>query len=134
MLTSFFKKNGKYNQKPSTAELIERGFAPKNGRIDILFIFPPTSIAARYGKKDIGEEIVGGNSIPLGIASLAAYIREKGYGVGVLECPGLGIDADKVHEVIKEKDPDIIAFSSTTYRLLETKKLRKELEMIFQIN
>ena len=131
MLTSFFKNNTKHNKGPSTAELIERGFAPKNGKIDILFVFPPTSIAARYGKKDIGEEIVGGNSIPLGIASLAAYIREKGYGVGVLECPGLGIDADKVHKVIKEKDPGIIAFSSTTYRLLETKKIAKEIRKDF---
>ena len=70
---------------------------------------------------------VGGDLIPLGIASLAAYIREKGYGVGVLECPGLGIDADKVHKVIKEKNPGIIAFSSTTYRLLETKKIAKKI-------
>tara|TARA_Y100000590_G_scaffold470321_1_gene663684 strand:- start:1388 stop:2980 length:1593 start_codon:yes stop_codon:yes gene_type:complete len=131
MLTSFFKKNSRYNRGPSTEELIERGFAPKNGRIDILFVFPPTSIAARYGKKDIGEDIVGGNSIPLGIASLAAYVREKGYGVGVLECPGLGIDANRVHEVIKEKDPAIIAFSSTTYRLLETKKIAKRIRSDF---
>ena len=131
MLTSFIKNNTRHNKGPSTAELIERGFAPKNGIIDILFVFPPTSIAARYGKKDIGEEIVGGNSIPLGIASLAAYIREKGYGVGVLECPGLGIDADKVHKVIKEKNPGIIAFSSTTYRLLETKKIAKKIRNDF---
>ena len=38
MLTSFFKKNNKQYKGPSTDELIERGFAPKNGRIDILFV------------------------------------------------------------------------------------------------
>ena len=55
---------------PPTKDLIERGFVPKNGKIDILFIFPPTSVAGRYGRKSLGN--IGGNSIPLGIACLAA--------------------------------------------------------------
>ncbi len=96
-----FKKlfNSKKMYKgPSISELIERGFVPKNGKIDILFIFPPTTVAARYGKKSLGK--IGGNLIPLGIASLAAYVRDKGWGVGVLDCPGLGIEEDEVHEGI----------------------------------
>ena len=44
---SKFKKKA-----PTTEELIERGFAPKNGKIDILLINPPSSISERYGKKD----------------------------------------------------------------------------------
>ena len=67
--------------QPTTGELVDRAFAPKNGRVDILFINPPSSISERYGKEDMGE--VGGDLIPLGMASLAAYIREK---VMVLEC------------------------------------------------
>ena len=39
-------------------ELIERGFAPQNGKIDILFIFPPSAVAERYGREDMGD--VGG--------------------------------------------------------------------------
>ena len=74
------KKDKEITSKgPSTKELIERGFAPKNGKIDILFIFPPSDIAERYGREDMGD--VGGDLIPLGIASLAAFVREKGFGV-----------------------------------------------------
>ena len=60
---------------PTLEEFIERGFEPKNNKIDILFINPPSSISERYGKEDMGE--VGGDLIPLGMASLAAYIRER---------------------------------------------------------
>ena len=121
----FFSKKNKLKTEPSTEELIERGFAPKNGKIDILLIHPPTSIAERYGKEDMGD--VGGNLIPLGIASLAAYLREKGYGVGVLDCPTLEIDSDKVYEIIKRKDPAIIGFSATTYALTRAIEIAKKI-------
>ena len=115
--------------EPSRKELIERGFAPQNGKIDILFIFPPSAVAERYGREDMGD--VGGDLIPLGIASLAAYIREKGFGVGVLDCPALRIDPDEVFEIIKKKNPSIIGFSTTTYtlpRVIEiAKKIRDQL-------
>ena len=118
-----------FSREHSKKELIERGFAPQNGKIDVLFIFPPSSIAERYGREDMGD--VGGDLIPLGIASLAAYLREKGYGVGVLDCPTLKISADEVFGIINKKDPAIIAFSTTTYtlpRVIEiAKKIRNNL-------
>jgi len=112
-------------KKPTTEELINRGFAPKNNKVDILFINPPSSIAERYGKKDMGD--VGGDLIPLGMASLAAYVREQGYGVGVLDCPTLRIDNEKVYEIILEKDPAIIGFSTTTYSLSRATELAKKI-------
>mgnify|MGYP003768754243 CR=1 FL=1 len=125
----FLKKLKQNNKGPSTEELIERGFAPKNGRIDVLLIHPPSTIAERYGKEDMGE--FGGDLIPLGIASLAGYLREKGYGVGVLDCPALRINSNKVHEIILNKDPSIIGFSTTTYSLARAveigKKVREKL-------
>ena len=113
IIPNVFKINGshKINKKnimPSTEEFINRGFDPKNDKIDILFINPPSTISERYGKDDMGE--VGGDLIPLGMASLAAYIREKGFGVGVLDCPTLRIDNDKVYEIILEKNPAIVGF------------------------
>ena len=66
---------------------------------------------------------VGGDLIPLGMASLAAYIREQGYGVGVLDCPTLRISNEKVYEIILEKDPAIIGFSTTTYSLARATEL-----------
>ena len=110
-----FLSRKKQKLRPSTEELIERGFAPQNGKIDILLINPPSTISERYGRKDLGE--VGGDMIPLGIACLAGYLREKGFGVGVLDCPTLRIDSEKVYEIIKQKNPEIIGFSTTTYSL-----------------
>ena len=110
---------------PSTEELINRGFAPKNNKIDILFINPPSTISERYGKDDMGE--VGGDLIPLGMASLAAYIREMGFGVGVLDCPTLRIDNEEVYKIIVEKDPTIIGFSTTTYSLSRATELARKI-------
>ena len=114
MNINFFSKK-KIKNGPTTEELIERGFSPKDGKIHILLINPPSTISERYGRKDLGE--VGGDMIPLGIACLAGYLREKGYGVGVLDCPTLKIDSNRVYEIIKQKDPAIIGFSTTTYAL-----------------
>ena len=122
---NFFSKKLKQNKELSTEELIERGFAPKNGHIDVLLIHPPSTIAERYGKEDMGE--FGGDLIPLGIASLAGFLREKGYGVGVLDCPALRIDADKVYEIIVNKDPAIIGFSTTTYSLARAVEIGKKI-------
>ena len=63
MLNKIFSKKSEIEKGPTKAELIERGFAPQKGKIDILFIFPPNTVAERYGKDDMGE--VGGDLIPL---------------------------------------------------------------------
>ena len=123
-MSFFLRKNG-LKREYSAPELIERGFAPKNSKIDVLLINPPSSIAKRYGKENIGE--IGGDLIPLGMASLAAYIREKGYGVGVLDCPTLKIDNEKVYEIILQKDPAIVGFSTTTYALSRAIELAKKI-------
>ena len=122
---SFFEKNNHQNKKLSTDELIERGFALQNGKVDVLLIHPPSTIDERYGKEDMGW--VGGDLIPLGIASLAAYLRKKGYGVGVLDCPALRINSDKVYEIILKKDPAIIGFSTTTYSLARAVEIGKKI-------
>jgi radical SAM superfamily enzyme YgiQ (UPF0313 family) len=124
---SFFKN--KKNSQPTTEELVERGFAPKNGKIDILFIYPPSTVADRLGVEDMGE--IGGDTIPLGIASLAAYLREKNFGVGVLDCTALRLNIDQINEIIKKKDPAIIGFSVTTYGLSTAIDLAKKIRQTF---
>ena len=117
-------KNGRFKKEPSTAELIERGFAPQNGKIDILFIFPPTTSEGR-------EAYHHRPMIPLGIASLAGYLREKGCGVGVLDCPGLRIYTEEIYEIINKKNPAIIAFSTTTYTLDRCAEIAKKVRKNF---
>ena len=104
---------------PSRDQLINRGFAPKKDLIDIMFLFPPTSIGKdyshRYGKKDLGD--LKGNLIPLGIASLAAYLRNFGYGVAALDCIALELTHDDIVEIIRKRNPRSIGISATTYAL-----------------
>ena len=116
--------NSRMKKEPSTLELIERGFAPQNGKIDILFIFPPTTSEGR-------EAYHHRAMIPLGIASLAGYLREKGCGVGVLDCPGLGIQSNEIFKIIEEKNPSIIAFSTTTYTLDRCAEIAKKVRKNF---
>ena len=116
MFKKFFSKK-KLKAQSTTEELVERGFAPQNGKIHILLINPPSTISERYGRKDLGE--VGGDMIPLGIACLAGYLREKGYGVGVLDCPTLKIDADKVYEIIKQNKNLINVFQNKIDKLIK---------------
>ena len=112
----------------STEDLIERGFAPQSGVIDMLLIFPPTSVSKRYGKANLGD--LGGDLIPLGIASIAAILREKGYGVGVLDCCALGLTDEEIIAVLYDKKPRIIGLSSTTYALPSTLELAKKIRNV----
>lgn len=110
---------------PSSSDLVDRGFATRNGQIDFLLIFPPTSMTSRYGKESLGK--LGGDLIPLGIASIAGFLREKGYGVGVLDCCALGLSENSILRVIKEYRPKIIGISSTTYALQGALELSKSI-------
>ena len=53
MNINFFLKKNRLKKESSTSELIERGFAPQNGKIDILLINPPSSITKR--KRRVGK-------------------------------------------------------------------------------
>lgn len=127
MITSWFA-SGK-GKEPSVQELIDRGFAPRGGVVDILFIFPPTTVSNRYGKKNLGK--LGGDLPPLGMGSLAAFLREKGFGVGFLDCCALGLGYDAIQTIIKERNPHVIGFSSTTYALPSAINLVKHIQKDF---
>jgi len=125
----FYKKK----KEPTRDQLIERSFGHKdNQSTDILFLFPPTSIGKdyshRYGKKDLGE--LKGDLIPLGIASLAAYLRKYKFCVAALDCIALELSHKEIVEIIRRKKPRSIGISATTYALPASStladRLRKE--------
>ena len=126
---SMFNKRKK---EPTRDELINRSFAPKNNSIDIMLLFPPTSLgvdyAHRYGKKDLGN--LKGDLIPLGIASLAAYLKKYEFGVAALDCVALTLTHDEIVEIIRKRKPRSVGISATTYALPAStalaKRLRKE--------
>ena len=97
-----------------------------------MFLFPPTSIgnySHRYGKEDLGD--LKGDLIPLGIAALAAYLRQHNFGVGALDCVALNISHDEIIDIIKKKKPKSVAISATTYALPASTKLSERLRKEF---
>ena len=59
MIKEFFSKK-KLKAQSTTEELVERGFAPQNGKIHILLINPPSKIRSF---EDIKRYIKGGEAL-----------------------------------------------------------------------
>ncbi len=81
-------------------------------RSDILFIYPPFTVKERYGNRPIGR--VGGHLPPLGLAQLAAFIREQGYSVDLLDAVALDLGVDQVAEKVAEIVPRTVGFTVLT--------------------
>lgn len=67
----------------------------------------------------------------IGLAYIAAYLREKGVDVNVLDCRALGLKTNDIAEAIKEFDPDILAAGPFTEEIVSTYevfKLARELK------
>ncbi|MDP2909880.1 MAG: cobalamin-dependent protein [bacterium] len=75
----------------------------------ILFLNPPFT---DYG----GLEGHGGKALPLNLAYLAAYLREKrpDIEIKVLDCEGLGLRYPEIEEKIRETRPDIVGITAPT--------------------
>ncbi len=114
---------------PSKEDFIERAFCPKNGIVDMLLIFPPTTVAERYGKNSVGD--AGGDLPPLGISYIASYLQEQNFGVGILDCCALGLTFDEIVKAIRDKDAKTIGISATTFALPTTVKLAERLRSEF---
>ena len=122
----------KRKKEPSRDHLIHRAFAAKNEIIDMMLLYPSTTTGKdyshRYGKKDLGN--IKGELLPLGIASLAGYLRKRGFGVAALDCIVLELTHEDIVEIISKRNPRSIGISATTYALPSStalaERLRKE--------
>jgi anaerobic magnesium-protoporphyrin IX monomethyl ester cyclase len=52
--------------------------------------------------------------MPLGIASIAAYIREKGFSVGIIDAQAQKLSLEQLRKKIKEFKPEIVGITSMT--------------------
>ncbi|MFW5732550.1 MAG: cobalamin-dependent protein, partial [Planctomycetota bacterium] len=81
----------------------------------VLLICPPITKAERYSSS-IGE--AGGSQPPLGVLSLAAYLREQGHHAdvidGVLTAATAEQIAQRVAQRVAEESPDLVGISATT--------------------
>jgi anaerobic magnesium-protoporphyrin IX monomethyl ester cyclase len=79
---------------------------------DMLLIYPPFTVKERYGNRPIGK--VGGHLPPLGLAQLAAFIREQGYRVDLLDAVALDLSVDEVVEWVCARKPRAVGFTALT--------------------
>jgi anaerobic magnesium-protoporphyrin IX monomethyl ester cyclase len=91
-------------------------------------LYPPISKKERYST-EIGN--AGGEQIPLGIYCLAAYIREKGYTVTVVDAEAENLTTEVIVEQIREFKPDYIGISSTTVAFHRALEVSKEIKSVF---
>lgn len=80
--------------------------------MNVMLIYPPVSVEERYAR-GVGKG-VGGDLPPLGIASLAAFIRERGYSVDAVDSVGLNLTVEDLLRRIDEARPAVVGFSALT--------------------
>ncbi len=77
--------------------------------VDLMLIYPPITVEERYAH-NVGKR-VGGDLPPLGIACLAAYVREKGgYTVDAVDSIGLNLGLDDLISRIEKVAPRVVGF------------------------
>jgi radical SAM superfamily enzyme YgiQ (UPF0313 family) len=97
--------------------------------MDLLLIYPPISVEERYARK-VGKK-AGGNLPPLGIASLAAYLNERGFDVGLLDGVVSEMSIQQVLDYIQDKQPKAVGISSITPTYHRATKLIQEIKKKF---
>lgn len=82
-----------------------------NSLTDVILIYPPISVNERYAR-NVGN--VGGHQPPLGIASLASYIRERGMRPLLVDALAENISSEDIIKLIARHKPRVIGLSSLT--------------------
>jgi len=80
--------------------------------MDILLIYPPLSVKERYGNRKIGQS--GGHLPPLGIAGIAAYLKERGYKAGLVDALALDMTDEDICRYIDSHKPKVVGLSALT--------------------
>jgi len=81
--------------------------------MNVLLIHPPDylSKSGELGQKQIG--------IPVGLAYIASYIRERGIKVSVYDANIVSFRHSIFRDFIKDKMPDIVGISATTIQIMD---------------
>ena len=80
--------------------------------IDVMLVYPPFSVEERYARK-VGKGI-GGHLPPLGIAALAAFVREAGFTVDVVDSLAFEYTDDDIIKRIDACQPKVVGLSALT--------------------
>ncbi|MDD5729503.1 MAG: radical SAM protein [Candidatus Omnitrophica bacterium] len=90
----------------------------------IILVNPPLTGKERYGA------LAGGGLYmpPLGIASLAAFIRREGHSVKILDCCALGLTITQAAQIILSLKPEFVGITSATLSINKAAVLAKALK------
>ena len=91
---------------------------------DIIFVNPPLTLEERYGKLSSG----GSSLAPLGLATLAAITREKGWKTQIFDPAVLGWTSEKAAEEILSQSPKYVGITATTIAIHNAARLAQELK------
>lgn len=76
----------------------------------IVFVSPPLTLRERYGV----DRQSGGETMPLGLAFLAAVTRQEGYETHIVDSEVLGLTAEGACKEIMSHKPDVVGFTAVT--------------------
>jgi anaerobic magnesium-protoporphyrin IX monomethyl ester cyclase len=91
---------------------------------DIIFVNPPLTLEERYGKLSSGGSLLA----PLGLATLAAITREKGWKTRIFDPAVLGWTYEKAAEEILGRSPKYVGITATTIAIHNAARLAQELK------
>lgn len=94
--------------------------------MDVVLIDPPTSHAQIYGDWDLSK--VDTYSPPLGLLSIAAFVRSHGHEPHVLDIATRGWSIVEVVEFVKRIRPGIVGLSAKTINILNAATIGKEIK------
>lgn len=101
-----------------------------NNKERIFLLYPPISKKERYSS-DIGN--AGGEQIPLGIYSIAAYLREKGFGVALSDAEAEKLTIEQIVDRVKAYKPDYVGIGSTTVAFYRALEAASEIKKIIKV-
>ena len=99
-----------------------------NREIDVLLIQPPISVSERYGR-DVGE--VGGYLPPLGLAMIAAVLKEKGFKIKIVDSIVMNYGNEDILRIIEKTNPRVVGITAITPTYHRAKSLAEDIRKRF---
>lgn len=96
--------------------------------IDVLLIQPPISVSERYGR-DVGE--VGGYLPPLGLAMLAAVLKNKGFRVRIIDSIVMNYGNEDILRIVEKEKPKAVGITAITPTYHRAKSLAEDIRNKF---
>ena len=89
----------------------------------ICLINPPIDLKDFYWEVKLGSKLP-----PLGLLSLAAFLRDKGHQVFLIDALNLGISPDEVVERVNRIGPDFVGITATTSFIASAHQCAQEIK------